>query len=483
VGCLRMRGSFVGVGLLLAVSACGGNGSEVAAPPPEVAIRTLAYGVTECREDAQALSGTQRLVIQQGGREVTIREGQFGPLPALGLCPAYAYSRFGDFSAVTYPLQRLGVSPDGSMVVFEVTDEHSILAPFLPEGFLPPEEKGIFLVQADGTGLRRLGEASREPCTRFAVDPSTPTGFNANAQCWRLLFSPDGRTIAFTDMGPDATGQEAAQVFTMDIASGARTQITHLAPQTPRGPVAFTVILGRWLRDGVTLGFATNSVVGGRQEYTVKADGTEEPMLAPRPAPVALPGAELIPEFRITETATRLFVLALSGTEFIPQELFVAHGEDMLQLTSFGRSDTGAGGSILDLDEQWVLFTASADPFGTNPDENCQLFSVDTLAGDLRQLTRWGEGQHSMGGCSFYLRPGCKIDGFERERRPGPDTAIFYSTCDPFGTNPDGGQLFAVRSDGTGLRQLTQTRGVVAEADGTATVELPGTWAYPQTWD
>jgi hypothetical protein len=425
MGCLRMHRRFAGVGLLLALAACGGNGSGGAGPASELGLRTLAYGVTTCRENAQQSSGAQKLVIQQGGREMTIEEGQFGPLPALGLCPAYGYSRFGDFSAVSFPLQRLGVSPDGSMVVFEVTDEHSIFAPFLPQGLLPLEEKGIFLVQADGTGLRRLGDASREPCTRFAVDPSTPTGFNANAQCWRLYFSPDGRTIAFTDMGPDATGQEAAQVFTMDIASGARTQVTHLAPQTPPGPRAFTVILRGWFRDGVTLGFATNSVVDGLQEYTVKADGAEEPMPTPQPAPVALPGAELIPEFRITEAATRLFVLALSGTDVIAQELFVAHGEDTLQLTSFGRSDTGAGGSILDFDEQRVLFTASADPFGTNPDENCQLFSIDTLAGALRQLTRWGEGQHSMGGCSFYLRPGCKIDGFERERRAGPDTAIF----------------------------------------------------------
>jgi hypothetical protein len=479
---LRMHRRFAGV-VLFTLAACGGNGSGAAGPAPELGLRTLAYGVTTCRENAQESSGAQKLVIQQGGHEMTIEEGQLAPLPALGLCQAYGYSRFGDFSAVTYPLQRLGVSPDASVVVFEVTDDHSIVAPLLPQGLLPPEQKGIFLVQADGTGLHRLGDASREPCFRFAPDPSLPNGVNANAQCWRLFFSPDGRTIAFTDMGPDATGQEAAQVFTMDIASGARTQITHLAPQTPRGPVAFTVIQGPWSRDGATLSFATNSLLNGRQEYTVKADGTEPPMPAPRSAPVALPGAELIPEFRITEAATSLFVLALPGTEPIAQELFVARGEDTLQLTSFGRSDTGAGGSTLDLDEQRVLFTASADPFGTNGDENCQLFSIDTLAGDLRQLTRWGEGQHSMAGCSRYLRPGCKIDGFERERRVGPDTAIFYSPCDPLGTNPDGGQLFAVRSDGTGLRQLTQTRGVMTEAGGTVTVELPGTWAYPQTWD
>ncbi len=50
----------------------------------------------------------------------------------------------------------------------------------------------------------------------------------------------------------------------------------------------------------------------------------------------------------------------------------------------------------------------------------------------------------------------------------------FYSSCSPFDTNPYGGQIFTMRADGSGLRQLTDTRGVTAEAAGTLTVELPG---------
>jgi hypothetical protein len=46
------------------------------------------------------------------------------------------------------------------------------------------------------------------------------------------------------------------------------------------------------------------------------------------------------------------------------------------------------------------------------------------------------------------------------------------------GTNPDGGQLFAMQVDGTGLHQLTHVRGTVTEADGTVTVELLGPWVY-----
>jgi hypothetical protein len=35
-----------------------------------------------------------------------------------------------------------------------------------------------------------------------------------------------------------------------------------------------------------------------------------------------------------------------------------------------------------------------------------------------------------------------------------------------------------MQPDGSGLRQLTDSRGLVKEADGTYSGELPGPWAY-----
>ena len=61
---------------------------------------------------------------------------------------------------------------------------------------------------------------------------------------------------------------------------------------------------------------------------------------------------------------------------------------------------------------------------------------------------------------------------------PRSRTLVFYSSCDPLGTNPNGGQIFAMQPDGSGLRQLTDSRGLVKEADGTYSGELPGPWAY-----
>jgi hypothetical protein len=55
---------------------------------------------------------------------------------------------------------------------------------------------------------------------------------------------------------------------------------------------------------------------------------------------------------------------------------------------------------------------------------------------------------------------------------------LFDSDCDPFDTKVDGDQIFAMLSDGTGLRQLTGVRGAVTAADGSVDVELAGPFSY-----
>ena len=56
---------------------------------------------------------------------------------------------------------------------------------------------------------------------------------------------------------------------------------------------------------------------------------------------------------------------------------------------------------------------------------------------------------------------------------------VFPSACDPFGTNPGiGVQIFAIRPDGSGLRQLTKLRGLFTDADGAVHDELPGPLFY-----
>lgn len=181
---------------------------------PGVTIRTLAYVVTECRQDPQDLTvSRQRLLVRRGNCDpITVLETpQVGPAP-----DPFFYCRFlGDsgigWASVTFGLfQRFGVLPDGSGVVFELTDDFSMYPPLTPK----PTEEGIFFVRADGTGLRRLGPNSGVPA--LSDPPELP-----------FAMSPDSRTLAYTDLGPGPDGRDAAQIVTLDVATGRRRQLTH----------------------------------------------------------------------------------------------------------------------------------------------------------------------------------------------------------------------------------------------------------------
>src|SRR5262249_43360831 len=178
--------------------------------------------------------------------------------------------------------------------------------------------------------------------------------------------------------------------------------------------------------------------------FTVPTDGTR-PEQAVYVVPV--PGGGLVPQFRVGGTRTRAAVTVVfyprTPTDHfllhppITEELFLLDGPDVLQLTKFDRGDTaraGRGGALVG---QRVFFEASADPFGTNPDQYCQIFSVNTRGTDLRQLTHLGDrARPSTSGC-FDPNPGsCSIDRYFTGRLSG--TVLFTSYCDPLGQNSFG---------------------------------------------
>src|SRR4029450_4092410 len=87
--------------------------------------------------------------------------------------------------------------------------------------------------------------------------------------------------------------------------------------------------------------------------------------------------------------------LAVPGTPVSPPaappapfpltEAFFQDGKDLVHLPNFRRTDTFTG--FLNPTRTRAFFMASADPFGTNPLESCQLFSVDTFGGGGRHVT------------------------------------------------------------------------------------------------
>src|SRR5262249_20073643 len=185
-------------------------------------IRTLAYVVSKC-----TVSGFHQ--------KLQIRHRDCDPVTVLDFPEPWAVSsencaligsvRYGfTTSPIVGAFQRMGVSPNGRHVVFEVTDDFGEISRTL----VPPgQEEGIFVVRADGRGLRRLGPASRDPSFRYVYDPASPFVGRASAFV-AFDFSPDGGTVVLTDLGQGPGGEEATQIFTLDIKTGSRSQLTHL---------------------------------------------------------------------------------------------------------------------------------------------------------------------------------------------------------------------------------------------------------------
>jgi hypothetical protein len=457
---VAIRGPLPLLGLLLALAACGDDGGG---GPPSGA-GTVAYIVTSCRQTGTDMTLQQEVRILRGDAEaVTVMSvGPLGPFPSLA-CAAYGSSR-AKLHPQYGPLQRFGITPDGSGIVFELTDE------FVSDGrgLLPPEQRGIYYMRADGSGRRRLGAASRSP------------GFFVQWNELAFAFDPSGQAFTYVDRGPDEANHDAAQVFVQGLTPGERSrQVTRLPAfdvpeQYPENAWPYfidarTIIFSRWTQPGVEF-----------EVRTVNVDGThlhELPL-------VPLPGGQVIPVFQVVGGDWGAGTARLPGEpvnrppygDWHINEVFVGDGTNLLQLTNFRRVDTSQFAPFYSARDQRVYFTASADPFGSNPSENCQIFSIDPIDRDLRQLTFFRESApHARNGCFSGLRPdGCRIDFTFALSKPSQNpqgTIFFKSSCNPLGQNPNGWQVFAIQPDGSGLRQLTKARGAVRAADGTVEVE------------
>jgi hypothetical protein len=441
-------------------------------------IRTLAYVVTRCRSDSRAIH--QALYVRRGNcAPVRVMDAELPTdLPELN-CRLYGKYPLGHFSVLAGVFQRLAVSPDGSGVVFEVTNEATVFSSFsLPPGI----EKGLYFVGPDGRDPRRLGPPSDVPLYGLSPDSSSETGYTYGGLLYpHIDFSLDGRRIIFTDWGPGPAGEPAIQIMALELASGHRRQITRLPFARPSLTVPYeqATSVPRFVRDDTILFVSSSNPEGLNPEaaydfFTVKTDGSDIREVG---TPIASAGSEVDPKkFVIAGGGTNLMNLAFAdvdGSRF--QEVFILDGKRLLQLTGFRRPDTGR--RFLTTDRRRVFFVSTADPLGTNPSGNCQLFSVSTLGTHMRQITALGNGEHSVHRCDeFDSPPGCAI--WSAYQDPVTREVVFYSNCDPFDTKTFGGQIFAMRPDGTRLRQLTATRGRVLEAGGAVSVELAGPIAY-----
>jgi hypothetical protein len=334
-------------------------------------------------------------------------------------------------------------------------------------------EEGIFAVGPDGV-VRRLGPASGEKAYRVYESPIA--GLYV-ATFLDFSFSPNGRLVAFSDRGPGEDGSDAAQIVVMKLSTGERMQVTRFIAShqgNKTGSDVWSVFL-----DDETLGvFGYGEPASGY--FTVRTDGRD---LKPIEAPSFDGGGTIVPRFGVTGVSGTTVAVGFPdkpATEPFAgasQEILLYAGRNrLLQLTAFGRSDTRPGPSFNTGDR--VFFLASPDPFGTNPQKTCQLFSVDRVGAHLRQLTKVLPAAPSALGCygGSYSPLECRV---ALTAAPVYDarvrSLVFDTTCDPYGLHPVGDQVFAMRRDGSGFRQLTNYRGMQGTAaDGTLSVELPG---------
>jgi hypothetical protein len=446
-----------------AVTGCRAGGAR---------IRTLATVVSECWVAGGIWTARQRLELKRGdcpATTVTALDSGSVPDPADSLCEGYGRSRDGSTAVGVGAFQRLGVSPDGRTVLFELNTHVTNPAIHGPP-FTAAE--GIYALGPDGI-VRRLGAASRERAYRAFQSPIGPYV----ATFLFFSFSPNGRLVAFSDRGPGDDGSDAAQVVVMTLPSGKRTQVTHFVAAhqgNATGQDAYGVFL-----DDETLGVFGYGEAGAGF-FTVRPDGSG---LEPIDVPSFGGGGTISTTFGVAGPVGTTIGAAFPGkvaTEPIPGDaveiLLYGGPSRLLQLTSFGRSDTTAGPSLNTGDR--VFFLASADPFGANPQKTCQLFSVDRFGTRLRQVTKVLPAAHSSFGCAGGASSPreCRValtQPVEYDARAR--SLVFDATCDPYGLHPVGGQVFAVRRDGAGFRQLTNYRGMQGTAAaGTLSVELPG---------
>jgi hypothetical protein len=199
-----------------AITGCRAGGARIG---------TLANVVTSCRVTGTQWTAEQRLETQNGDCPPTtvVRFVPSEPATVLHeLCGLFGDFRDGVVAVTVAPLQRIGMSPNGRTILFEVSTEHVVLPG--PKFEVPDEQQGIFAVRADGSHLRRLGDASRETVSKgpLSLIRSLP-----GSTCWSRPSSASVPTVAsscFRIADPEATERTrpSSSSWTCGAASGRR---------------------------------------------------------------------------------------------------------------------------------------------------------------------------------------------------------------------------------------------------------------------
>jgi Tol biopolymer transport system component len=291
----------------------------------------------------------------------------------------------------------------------------------------------IFAVEWDGSGLRQLTETQTvlgvtgDPASQFPsiTDDGQKIVFFSN---YSTLFTNFDGNFEIFEIGSDGSGLDNLTSTALEagsflpIVSGDGSRIAYLGVGAE---IRLRVMNGDGNEDRALVTFDTIF----NEQPDITDDGTRA-------------------VFRQTTDL-------ISGEG---QLWRVDQGEDPVRLTELGSGN--ANTPALTGDGSWVVFSSTANPTGDNFDGSEEIFRIRGTGADLDQLTAGADETAS-------LRPAAATDG---------SRIVFDSDADPNGGNPDGSrEVFSAALDGTDVIQLTSgpegTTSRLARLDGS------GTWA------
>lgn len=266
---------------------------------------------------------------------------------------------------VTYDLIFNGqadLSPDDSRVVF-----------IQSTGLLGGGQ--LYRIQKDGSDLATVGS--------LGGTPASPS------------IAADNRTIAFSstgDPGGSANSDGSEEIFTIQAdGSGLRMLTSASADFDSSNPVITSD--GNWIVFDSNADLTGSNADASREIFGVHPDGTGLIQLTNGPAGTTstAPRPDALGNWLVFESNADLDGGNPDGT----YEVFRVRldGTGLQRLT--GDPLHNSGTPDITNDGNWVVFSSTADPLGTNPEFNAEVFSFDISSGTLRQLTTMAIGNSS----------------------------------------------------------------------------------------
>jgi TolB protein len=288
----------------------------------------------------------------------------------------------------------------------------------------------VFVINADGTGLRQL--------THGAAGAGGPA------------FSGNGEMISFVAPG-NLTGQNpdgSQEVFVVSWDGSVLRQLT-FNPDPAYHCNANTRIShdGQWVCFGANADLLTGQNSDHSSElFVARSDGTDLEQLTHEPNPTYSVGGQVFisPNGQRIGFASTSDPLGLNPDH--SREIFVINrdGSDLAQVTqSYDPSRSFEMSLGMTWDGGTLLIYGTANPTGQNPDAHQEVFIVNADGSGLRQLTCDPAFGSAMGTISYDGR-----------------IVSFRSYADFTGQNPDhSNEIFIVNCDGTRLTQVSRFDG------------------------